>query len=375
MIKGLNYRNIYYKRNIKEDSKNNNIQNSKKKENKFKFKYKGIKIPKLLLNKNLSDIFNSKRIKNSHNKKINNISSKNFLFIENSNKKELTNYYYIKNKSIINDISLNSKRKISNLSTSETKKENFNKNIIKIKSNILNNNIKKEYNNSLNNSYNKIKKIENEKNYINTMNTSFLSSKFDDPFLDIKFKKYIKEKEKERTNLFLLINNPFGKNGKKINRFNSQINRRLILEKLLKPKKIDNDIYDTINNEYNNALINSKIVTKDKILEKNLLRKKLLRNKLGNKLKPQKFLVNSGETSQNLVDNEISLIKNKINNNHSNIMKFDFMNDFHTNLYLSLSDPTEQLYNTRLYGKYINDNSLIKSLIEEVAHKYNKINV
>ena len=29
------------------------------------------------------------------------------------------------------------------------------------------------------------------------------------------------------------------------------------------------------------------------------------------------------------------------------------MNDFNTNLYLSLSDPTELLYNTRLYGKYI----------------------
>ena len=56
-------------------------------------------------------------------------------------------------------------------------------------------------------------------------------------------------------------------------------------------------------------------------------------------------------------------------------MKFDFMNDFNTNLYLSLSDPTEQLYNTRLYGKYINDNSLIKNLIEEVAHKYNKKNI
>ena len=36
------------------------------------------------------------------------------------------------------------------------------------------------------------------------------------------------------------------------------------------------------------------------------------------------------------------------------------MNDFNTNLYLSLSDPTEQLYNTRLYGKYINEINLLE---------------
>ena len=41
-------------------------------------------------------------------------------------------------------------------------------------------------------------------------------------------------------------------------------------------------------------------------------------------------------------------------------MKFDFMNDFNTNLYLSLSDPTEQLYNKRLYGKYINEINLLE---------------
>ena len=41
-------------------------------------------------------------------------------------------------------------------------------------------------------------------------------------------------------------------------------------------------------------------------------------------------------------------------------MKFDLMNDFNTNLYLSLSDPTEQLYNTRLYGKYINEINLLE---------------
>ena len=41
-------------------------------------------------------------------------------------------------------------------------------------------------------------------------------------------------------------------------------------------------------------------------------------------------------------------------------MKFDFMNDFNTNLYLSLSDPTELLYNTRLYGKYINEIILLE---------------
>ena len=75
---------------------------------------------------------------------------------------------------------------------------------------------------------------------------------------------------------------------------------------------------------------------------------------------PTFFSKKGGETSKILVDNEISLIKNKINYNYSNIMKLDFMNDFNTNLYLSLSDPTEQLHNTRLYGKYINEINLLE---------------
>ena len=73
-----------------------------------------------------------------------------------------------------------------------------------------------------------------------------------------------------------------------------------------------------------------------------------------------------------MVENHANLIKNKLNNNITGDLNVDYLNEFNTNLHLSLSYPKDQLFNTRLYAKFINDNSYIKNLIEEVSNKYIK---
>ena len=353
----------YLRNNIKtsENEKSNNKYILTKKEKKIQ--YKGTQIPKLLLNKNISDYYNTKRIYYSH-RKINKVSSANYLFLEKPRKNEITNYFYTKNKNLINDISLNSKRKLSNLSTLEGMTQNDinqNKKYKHIKSKIFNMSIKK---NIIKN------KSETEKN---SMNTSFLSSKPEDPFLGIKIKKYLKEKENKRDDLFVLVNNPFSKIQNNKSRLFPHLSRKIILKKLIKPKEIKNDIYDSIMKEYDEA----KSLSKDKIerkVERNLLKNKLYRNKNGKKVYPKQILNNSSGIQKQLIEGQVNLIKRKINSNFSEEVNFDFLNDFNTNLYLSLLYPKDEILNRRAHGKLINDCSVIKDLVEESIVEYNKKN-
>ena len=340
-------------RTLKEDSKNNDKQIST---GENRIKYKGIEIPKLLLNKKISNFYNIKNYNYSH-KKRDNISSKNFLFLERPLKNEITNYYYSKNKNVINDISLNSKRKLNkhlptisginqnNINNSKRKSKSIKSRIFSM---IMKKNIKKE----------------SEKN---SMNTSFLSSKPDDPFLDIKIQKYLKEKENERDNLFILINNPFGRsqNGKSI--LFPEINRKLMLQKLLKPKCIKSDIYDSIMKEYNNT----KPLSNEKI-ERNLIRNKLYRNKIRKHLNTKKYVNNPMEVQDHLIDNQMKLIKKKLYKNYADEINYDFFNDYKTKLYLSLSHSKDQVLNIKSTGKLINDGSVLKDLVEEAAKGFSK---
>ena len=354
MIKGKKLKSLFHNEKLKEDSKSNKINTEREK----RMKYKGIKIPKLFLNKNLSNIFETKRLNYSHRKR-NNISSQNFLFMEKPRKKEITNYFYTKNKNIINDISLNSKRKLNNLST--ITQGNIKGKYKQIKSRLFNVNINKQ---------NLKKKYETEKN---SMNTSFLSSKADDPFLDIKIMKYLEKKEKERNDLFLLVNNPFGKKTNGRSKLYPHLERKLILEKIIKPKQIKNDIYESINKEYEQA----KSISGEKI-ERDLLRKKLLHKKLYKK-KPQnkilstnKFINKSGEVQKHLIENQVNLIKRKINSSLSDEINLNYLNNFQTHLYLSLTNVKDQVLNIRSIDKLLNYGSVIKDLVEEGLNNYNK---
>lgn len=341
----------------KEDSKNNSVYNAPKKEKRIK--YKGIKIPKLLLNRNILDLNNEKKYYYYIHKTKNRISSENYIFLKRQRKDELTNYYFTKNKKIINEISLNSKRKLNNISTLEKSKLNQSE-IKKIK--ILKNPIKfRIFQMNQDNSH---------LNEIDKMNTSFLSSKIDDPFLDIKIKKYLKEKQKERNNLCALVNNPFIKKSNGINKLYPLFDRKILIERLLKPNKIKTEVYDSIFQEYKNAKLK---LDNSQILEKKLLRSKIYKNKEKNDLLSKKFINNSGETQKRLLDEQINLIKRKMDNNfYKYETNFEYLNDFETNLFLSLSNTKDQIYNIKAIPKLINDSSVIKDLVEEVFINTNK---
>ena len=231
MLEVKNYRKSNYQDNLieNENEKNdvNNITNNTLSQKEKRIKFKGIKIPKLFLNKNLYDLYNTKRVSYSH-RKINNISSENFSFLKIPNKNELTNYYYSKNKTIIDEIYLNSKRKLNNISTkkdisiSERGKKKLN-----VRSRLFDflNKKSDKYNNTTINKK-RISKKEEE-----SMNKSFLSSKVDDPLLGKKIKKYIKKKEEEREELFSLINNPFQRKGKLKGSLFPYLDKKIIIKR------------------------------------------------------------------------------------------------------------------------------------------------
>jgi len=346
MIKEKFFRNLIFNKSFKEESKDDNTHILTQREKKMQ--YKGIKIPKLLLNKNISSIFNTKRLNYSHRKK-NKISSDNFSFLENPRKNEITNYYYTKNKNLLKDISLNSKRKLNQLSSlTQNEIDKSKRKYKEIKSKLFDINKKKP---------NLPKTNENEKN---SMNTTFFSSKPDDPLLDIKLMKYLKEKKGERDNLFVLVNNPFMKKQNVKSRLYPHLNRKLILERIIKPKKVNSDIYDTIMKEYNQA----KSSSNDK-LEGNLLRKRIFRKKLGKKLYTNKYINKSGQIQKDLIENQVNLIKRKINSHFTAEINLDYINEFRTNMYLSLSNPKDEVLQIRSIDKIINDGSIIKDLVEE----------
>lgn len=353
MIKEKFFRNLIYNKSFKEESKDDNTHILTQREKKMQ--YKGIKIPKLLLNKNISSIFNTKRLNYSHRRK-NKISSDNFSFLENPRKNEITNYYYTKNKNLLKDISLNSKRKLNQLSSLTQNEIDKSKQKYKeIKSKLFEINKKKP---------NLPKTNENEKN---SMNTTFFSSKPDDPLLDIKLMKYLKEKKGERDNLFVLVNNPFMKKQNVKSRLYPHLNRKLILERIIKPKKVNSDIYDTIMKEYNQA----KSSSNDK-LEGKLLRKRIFRKKLGKKLYTNKYINKSGQIQKDLIENQVNLIKRKINSHFTAEINLDYINEFRTNMYLSLSNPKDEVLQIRSIDKIMNDGSIIKDLVEEGYNNYKK---
>ena len=60
------------------------------------------------------------------------------------------------------------------------------------------------------------------------------------------------------------------------------------------------------------------------------------------------------------------------NNFYKYETNFEYLNDFETNLFLSLSNTKDQIYNIKAIPKLINDSSVIKDLVEEVFINTNK---
>ena len=111
-------------------------------------------------------------------------------------------------------------------------------------------------------------------------------------------------------------------------------------------------------------LLKTKYIKKEDEFKKRILRNKINQDKLKNNNEIQKYYYKINNNNNNIVvGNQIELIERKINkNNFSNCRNIELNNSFKSKLFLSISNPYEQLINTRLYGKLINDEEFLKEL-------------
>ena len=77
----------------------------------------------------------------------------------------------------------------------------------------------------------------------------------------------------------------------------------------------------------------------------------------------EKYLYKSKNKNNIIVENQIESIKKKIDKkNFINCKNIEIINSFRSRLFLSISKSYEQLINTRLYGKLIDDEDFLNIL-------------
>ena len=373
---------------IIEQSQNNLYNIPPPKIGKLNKKVSTQKIPKL----NLNNLTKCKKRLNSmvalKNYKFDKFLEKknSFLFCQKNQK--LIDYYFHKNKSHINDLSLKAKIKNSSFNKLTTKNdikinsinhkktENATTTIPKTKAKITKSssipiikrklilrnksNISKRLNqnNSQDSDYNNI----NEKFYDN--NSKCL----------INLKKSIEERKNVNNYLHILINNDdlnslenrnIGANYNKMKYSPLKYNHLMLGNNFLHKKKIDVDTLNSISNEYN--IIKDRLERKnaeEEKFKKRMFRKKVKLDKLKNdKNTIEKFIYEPKNKNNIIIDQQINLLKQKINEDKFTSCKnIENSNSFTSQLFLYISNPYEQLVNTRLYGKIMQDDEFLKEL-------------
>ena len=374
---------------IIEQSQNNLYNIPPPKIGKLNKKVSTQKIPKLNLNnltkckKRLNSMVTLKKYK--FDKFLDEKNS--FLFCQKNQK--LIDYYFQKNKSHINDLSLKAKiknssfnklttkndKKINNINHKKTEKTT--KTIPKIKAKITKSssipifkrklilrnksNISKRLNqtNNQDSDYNNI----NEKFYDN--NSKCL----------INLKKCIEERKNVNNYLHILINNDdlncqenskIGTNYNKMKYSPLKYNHLMLRDNFLHKKKIDVDTLNSISNEYNiiKDRLERKNAEEEEKFKKRIFRKKVKLDKLRNdKNTIEKFIYEPKNKNNIIIDQQINLLKKKIKEDKFTSCKdIENSNSFTSQLFLYISNPYEQLVNTRLYGKIMEDHEFLKDL-------------
>ena len=114
------------------------------------------------------------------------------------------------------------------------------------------------------------------------------------------------------------------------------------------------------------------IIQKFNLGVKKKLINRIFRKKLGKKLYTNKYINKSGQIQKDLIENQVNLIKRKINSHFTAEINLDYINEFRTNMYLSLSNPKDEVLQIRSIDKIMNDGSIIKDLVEEGYNNYKK---
>ena len=271
-----------------------------------------------------------------------------------------------------NVIKVKYKRKTMNKSTSLPEHPKKNKNLIESILNSMSNNDNESTDiNELEKNFRKTKKFCRNifsKDQLKNNNNEML----------ISLRNYIEDKKKERNYLRILINNS-NNNLENLNNIYKKINIRQkknspykyqnnlsYQKRLLQEKKIDNDTLEIISNEsdFVKSFLEPKLIKKEEEFNNRLLRNKLKEEKMDNNNKIAKYMYKRKNNNNIVVENQIKLIKNKLDNNDScsYLNNDELKNSFKSHLFLSISNPYEQLVNTRMFGKIIEDVTFLKEL-------------
>jgi len=331
---------------------------------------------------------------------------------------DLINYYYKKNQNDIDNIINNYQNKIiktkkitkiksTNLINNTDKKED-DTNVIKVKHTRKKMNKstsfpehQKKNKNLIESILNSISNKDNDTTDINELEKNFRKTKkycrniFSKDQLKnnnneilISLRNYIEDKKKERNYLCILINNS-NKNLENLNNIYKKINikqkkifpykykNNLSYQKrLLQEKKIDNDTLEIISNEsdFVKSFLEPKFIKKEEEFNNRLLRKKIKEEKIDNNNEMTKYMYKRKINNNIVVENQIKLIKNKLENNgsYSYLNNDELKNSFKSHLFLSISNPYEQLINTRSFGKIIEDVAFLKELHNKEKIKLKK---
>jgi hypothetical protein len=187
----------------------------------------------------------------------------------------------------------------------------------------------------------------------------------------INLRNYLEYKKKERDYINRLINNPNKEDFENYMKLNHKQKIYAPLESQLnfKSKKVSNDTLELISNVHNNikSKMEQKYNNKEQQFIKKAIRKRINNDELNcNDNNKSNFIFKQKNNSNFIVNEQIELIRKKINDKNSiSCEEVERNNAFKTKLYLSISQPYDNLFNTKFYYNLVDDENFLNSLHQD----------
>ena len=184
----------------------------------------------------------------------------------------------------------------------------------------------------------------------------------------INLRNYLEYKKKERNYIYRLINNPKKEDFENYMKLNplQKIYSPLESQLNFKSKKVSNDTLELISNVHDNikSKMEQKYNNKEEQFIKKAIRKRINNDELKcNDNNKSNFIFKPKNNSNFIVNEQIELIRKKINDkNPFRCEEVERNNAFKTKLYLSISQPYDNLFNTKFYYNLVDDENFLNSL-------------
>ena len=345
-------------------------------------------IPKISLNKknvnSLCFLKDKKKEKNNHYN-YDNCLQKNYSFLFCKMNKDEKTHYKKKNERDINNLIMNriNKKHISSIKHTFSKSVNDDFQKTKVTKGVkgtMNKSlslpmfyIKKDIGKKANNKNNDednidMTNINYTKKLISQKPKIFSKMKINNSDWLINLRNYLEYKKKERNYIYRLINNPNKEDFENYMKLNPLKKIYSPLESQLdfKSKKVSNDTLELISNVHDNikSKMEQKYNNKEEQFIKNAIRKRIKNDELKyNDNNNSNFIFKPKNNNNFIVNEQIDLIRKKINDKNSfSCEEVERKNAFKTKLYLSISQPYDNLFNTKCYYNLVDDENFLNSL-------------